>query len=403
MAAPVAAPAPAPSQPAASAPPSSPPPAAAAPLTPPPDFVVVPQLSKEQITAFRDYLARAWRESGVPGMSVALVQPNHVLLLEGFGNRTAGAASPVTPDTRFAFGPASQAVNSLLLARLDSQHAIDLDGPARRYWDDFKLSDALAGRVVTLRQLLAMTAGVPEQTDKLMQQAHAAPDVLFTALAQLPVIAQPGDTFQYCESSAAAAGYLAVYAVNHRRAPADGLPAGYDALAKARLFDPLGMKSATFGPTAGDDDARGHLRNDSGQWQPATTPATTALLPARGLRASARDAAAWLQTELSGGLAPDGSRLIEESLVLDRWDAVKARDAERYGLGWTRQYYQGRELLARAGEEGNQAALVAIIPQFRTALVVLINGGGPDSAVFLQDALLNFADMMREAAVVPKN
>ena len=102
-------------------------------------------------------------------------------------------------------------------------------------------------------------------------------------------------------------------------------------------------------------------------------------------------------------VAGDATAESDESFVVTRWEAVKAQDTERYGLGWTRQYYQGRELLARAGEEGSQAALVAIIPQFRTALVVLINGGGQESTVFLQDVMLNFADLMREAAGAPKN
>jgi len=43
--------------------------------------------------------------------------------------------------------------------------------------------------------------------------------------------------------------------------------------------------------------------------------------------------------------------------------------------------------------------LVAILPQYRTAFALLTNGSGKETAVFLQDALLNLADLLREVSV----
>jgi hypothetical protein len=55
------------------------------------------------------------------------------------------------------------------------------------------------------------------------------------------------------------------------------------------------------------------------------------------------------------------------------------------------------------GEQDSQAELVVIIPQYQTGFVILLNGGGSDAAVFLQDALLNLADLLRETAAEKKN
>lgn len=376
--------------------------ASPAPDLPPPAPVVV-KLSADQIAAYRYSLEKSRQDIGLPGVAVALIQPGLTLLLDGLGQRSHGGTAPVTPETRFALGPATAAVNSLLLARLVAQNVLDLDAPARRCWDEFALADAAATHNVTLRQLLGMTAGLPERADAMLRAPTRTPADLFTVAAEIPITAPPGRGFDYSDASTALAGYLAVYAANHLHAPDVGLPAGYAALVKTNLLDPLVMKRATFdAPSASsdDDDAAGHTRASNGLWQlaPAPPASDTALRPALGLRASARDVAAWLQVELSGGVGPDGARLLGEDAVQARWRPAAGPDRHGYALGWAQQHYRGLEIIARMGEQDNQAELVAIIPQYRTALAVLVNGGGQDAAAYLQNALLNLADLLREAS-----
>jgi len=365
-------------------------------------------LTPAQIANFRDYLASALSQSHIPGLAAALVQPGHVLLLEGFGIRAvpvtnAVAGAPVTPDTRFALGPVTQALNSLFLARLADANIVDLDNPARRCWSDFKLSDPQATHDATLGQLLEMTAGIPDYEDHLLAPPHDTVADLFASLAQIPVLAQPGVTFSYSQASPAAAAYLATMSANHLLAPGDALPAAYTALFKSQLLDPLGLKHTSFDPPSsapGSDEAIGHLPDPSGVWNPVPplNAPLGALTPAQGLRASAGDLAIWLQCELSGGLAANGTRLLSEDSVQQRWRPQSLRDPRQYGMGWTRQYYRGIEMIVSQGDYDHQAALVVIIPKYRTALTVLLNAGGQPAANLLQDALLSFADFLREAA-----
>jgi len=365
-------------------------------------------LSPAQIASFHDYLGSALSQSHIPGLSAAIVQPGHVLLLAGFGIRAvpvtnAVTGAPVTPDTRFALGSVTQALNSLFLARLADANVVDLDNPARRCWSDFKLSDPQATHDATLGQLLEMTAGIPDYEDHLLAPPHDTVADLFASLAQIPVLAQPGVTFSYSQASPSAAAYLATMSANHLLAPGDALPATYTALFKTQLLDPLGLKHTSFdAPSSapGADEAIGHLPDPSGVWNPVPPLNTPlgALTPAQGLRASAGDLAVWLQCELSGGLAANGSRLLSEDSVQQRWRPQSLRDPRQYGMGWTRQYYRGIEMIVSQGDYDHQAALVVIIPKYRTALAVLLNGAGQPAAILLQDALLNFADFLREAA-----
>jgi CubicO group peptidase (beta-lactamase class C family) len=365
-------------------------------------------LTPEQIASFRDYLGSARSQARIPGLAAAMVQPGRVLFLEGFGVRAvpvgdANSGAPVTPDTRFALGPVTQALNSLFLARLADANVVNLDNPARRCWSDFKLSDPQATHDATLSQLLEMTAGIPDYEDHILAPPHDTVADLFASLAQIPVLAQPGVTFSYSQASPSAAAYLATMSANHLLAPGDALPAAYVALIKAQLLDPLGLKHTSFdAPSSapGANEAIGHLPDAGGVWNPVppVNAPLGALTPAQGLRASAGDLAVWLQCELSGGLAADGSRLLSEDSLEQRWRPQSLRDPSQYGMGWTRQYYRGIELIVSQGDYDHQAALVVIIPKYRTALAVLLNGAGQPAANLLQDALLNFADFLREAA-----
>jgi len=404
-------------------------------LVPPPTPSVV-KLAPAQIAAFHDYLVQEQKHLNLPGLAVVLVQPGQTLLMEGLGVRDANGNQPISVNTHFALGPATQAVNSLLLARLAEQDILSLDMPATRAWDEFKLADTTAKNTlsqppgplannaperinslpatqnweqsksadraappkVTLRHLLGMTAGVPERADNFVRLNTAMPADLFSVLAQIPVATLPGREFAYSDASVAAAGYLAVYAANHHHAPAAGLPSGYAELAKTQLFDPLGLKDATFEASA--NDALGHTRHAQGAWKSVSVePANGgALRPALGLRASASDVAAWLQVEICGGLGSEGKSFVLKDAVEERWRPADDSPQHEYGLGWTAQHYRGIELITRAGEYEHQAELVAIIPQYCTAFALLTNGSGKETAVFLQDALLNLTDLLKETA-----
>jgi CubicO group peptidase (beta-lactamase class C family) len=365
---------------------------------PPEPAPVIVKLSAEQIAAFRNYLISEQKQTGLPGLAVALVQPGQTLLLEGFGVGQVGGDTPVTVHTRFALGPATQAVNSLLLARLAEENILSLDAPATRGWDEFRLADPVATPKVTLRHLLGMMAGMPTRADNFLRVASATPTDLFSLLAQVPVAAQPGREFAYSDASVAAAGYLAVYAANKHHAPDAGLGAGYAALAKKELFEPLGMKDATFEPT--ENDATGHILDAQGAWKSVLVePAIGgALRPALGLRASVNDVAEWLQVEITEGIGSDGKSFVLPAGLEERWRPAAADDKREYALGWATQHYRGIEIVTRQGEHDHQTELVAVIPQYRTAFALLTNGGGKEATVFLQDALLNLTDLLKETA-----
>src|SRR5262249_5231918 len=54
------------------------------------------------LKGFDDYVAKSMHEWGVPGVAIAIVKNDHVLLAKGYGVRKLGDSKPVTEHTLFA-------------------------------------------------------------------------------------------------------------------------------------------------------------------------------------------------------------------------------------------------------------------------------------------------------------
>jgi CubicO group peptidase (beta-lactamase class C family) len=91
----------------------------------------------------------------------------------------------------------------------------------------------------------------------------------------------------------------------------------YDAALQQRVLSPIGMKRSTFDPEAvraDGDYALPHAADLSGDQRPIPLEAEHDVLlpvrPAGGLWSTARAMARFVQTELAGGIAPSGTRVV---------------------------------------------------------------------------------------------
>jgi hypothetical protein len=84
--------------------------------------------------------------------------------------------------------------------------------------------------------------------------------------------------------------------------------------------------------------------------------------------------ARYLQTELSGGIAPDGSRVVSAANLEETWQPQVAVDAETdYGLGWFVGEYFGQPLIFHGGNTYGFTSDFAFLPEAGVGVVVLAN------------------------------
>ncbi len=360
-----------------------------------PESLDYPALPPEELRAFSEYLDGLAQDLRVPGYALLILQGKDTGLEHCYGLRRVTEIPPVDPNTVFNIGPPTAAFSSLLAATMDGEDGFSYQKLARRIWPRFRMSDSRSADQVDLYQLFTMTAGVPSYTDRILDPAWARPEDVFEVIAQAPVIAPPGRLFEPSTVSSAAAGYLTGIA-EHK---GEDFYTAYTKAMRTRLIEPLGMTTATFSrekAEAGANIASPHVRKGSG-YDPAKRwePQVNALAPAIGLKASLRDMGRWLTAELLAGETAEGKRLARPISVRQRWQPARAQNSQSYGMGWSRQYYQGVEIIASMGSYDRQSAAIGILPAYRTGFVVLVNCDGEEANRIMQEVALGTAEMFR--------
>src|SRR5688500_10774886 len=101
-----------------------------------------------------EVVENALKEFQAPGAAVVIVKDGEIIHLKGYGVREKGKSEQVTADTVFPIASCSKAFTATLIAMLADEGKLKWDDKVREHLDYFRLSDELADRDVTLRDLL---------------------------------------------------------------------------------------------------------------------------------------------------------------------------------------------------------------------------------------------------------
>jgi len=358
-----------------------------------PDEAPTPELSDSAVNRLRQYWVNRVREDRLPGAAIGIIQADGLVSI-CVGHRDATHHSPIDPETIFNIGEATLAFTSLLGATQDGPGASVFDRRATTVTSLFRLTDPQAQHQCRIRDLLAMNAGIPPYTDAILDPQWARPEDVFALLGQAPVMSPPGDHYRPSQASAAVGGYLLAMVVGNRERSL--LPNFIDTM-QSKLLDPLEMRRTTLQPAIDENVAVGHTADEFGFNPAFPEPATEhPLTPYLGMRTSLQDAAAWINTELSQGVAPSGKRIAPPVNVRERWTPADARSDQQVGLGWRRLFYEETEILLARGTHGLQTAAVGIYPAYRTGFAVFINAEGEAAHRLAEAVTFSIADALKE-------
>lgn len=324
---------------------------------------------------------KARKEFDVPGAAVAVVKDGGVVYLKGFGNRSAGSADAVTPDSLFAIASNSKAFCATLIAMRIDDGKMKWDDAVRRHVPFFRLSDPLADRDVTVRDLLCHRTGLSRH-DMLRYRAPWDDAEKIRRMADLKPNTSFRSTWEYNNLAFMAAGYAA--------ASIDG--STYAALLKKRIFKPLGMRTATGSAREaeqGPDHATPHLAKRRGEVT-GIPRYMQEVDGAGGINASARDLSRWVRFQLGDGTW-EGKRLVSAAGLKEMHTAQmviarptpSARAAyppdvtnnHSYGLAWGVQDYRGHSLVTHGGSIDGFRSRIALLPKDKFGIVALCNLG----------------------------
>lgn len=339
-----------------------------------------------RLAQLAEFIEAARQEAGVPGVAVAVVKHDQVLLAKGFGVRELGDPAPVTPDTRFMIGSTTKALTTLMMARLVDAKKLTWDTPVTQLWPSFALGDKDTTAKVTLQHTVCACTGMPRRDlEFIFEYAGVSPETRIASMRDMQPTTGFGETFQYSNLMVAAGGYLASLAV----APTRGgktprFDDAYAAAMRAQVLGPLGMKSTSLFTEQAlrGEHAMPHARGLAPSYEviPLTFEgAVEAVRPAGAAWSTVRDLAQYAQLELGEGML-GGRRLVSrESMQRRRTPQIKISDEASYGLGLMIEKDHGAALLHHGGNTIGFTSDVFVLPEHDLGVVLLTNAGGANA------------------------
>lgn len=324
----------------------------------------------------------------VPGMAIAVVHEDEVILTRGFGLADVENETSVTPETLFAIGSTTKAFTAALVGILVDQGKMRWDDPITKYLSYFTLpiDSADADAVVTVEDLLSHRTGFSRMG--VLWAAGAVPleEVLRTATRAEPW-APFRKAFHYNNVTFAAAGVAA------------GVAAGGDwhVLVDRHLFKPLGMVSSTTSIRQVQDDprlSRGYVwRQDQDRFQALPLRNLDSIAPAGAINSNALDMAQWLRFQLARGTYK-GKRLLSEEAHEKTWTReIAVANGVDYGLGWMLGEWQNQQVVQHGGNIDGFSAQVVLFPDANLGFALLTNTSATPlqalSTHLVADALLS--------------
>ena len=278
-------------------------------------------------------------------------------------------------------GSTGKSLTTMMMATEVDDGIMEWDTPAQQLYPDFAVKDPELSRTITMRNLVCACTGVPRRDFEFLFNANdlSAEDVV-ASLRDFEFFTDFGEAFQYSNQMVGTGGYIASYAA---QPDAPSLEAAYVQALQERVLDPIGMVNTTISfdevEQAGDY-ATPHGMNVRGEYEPITLATESTLLPiapAGGHWSTLEDMAKYMVTQLSNGVAPDGTRVVsEENLLVTRVPQVKITADTSYGLGWMISDYKGLPLIDHGGNTLGFTSDFAFFPSADLGIIVLTNAQG---------------------------
>ncbi len=304
----------------------------------------------------------------IPGLAIAVVKDDEVILVRGLGFANIESKTPVTAETRFPIGSATKPFTAAAIATLVDDGVMRWDDPVTHYLPFLRLRPASedGDTVVTIRDLLAHRTGFAGMT-RLFLPVNVTREAALRAAANAEPMVGFRRRFLYSNAMYVAAGAAAGSAGK----------SSWETLVTQRLLEPLGMTNSYTSDTRFMTDPRravGYLW-DQGREQFTQQPPRRvgALAPAGAIVSTAKDMTQWIRFQLGRG-AIDNQRLVSDSVLQETWTSqIEIRDGLSYGFGWFLREWQGQPVIEHGGNVRGFAAQVALLPESNLGFVLLMN------------------------------
>ncbi len=315
----------------------------------------------------------------VPGLAVAVVVDDQVVLSRGYGMADLEDGVPASGDVDYYIASATKPFTALAAAILHERGDIDLDSSLASHLAGSGMDMALVDDSVTLRDLLSHTAGLRNSpvTTRLAYTGEHTPDLLWSLLSATEANEAGPGAFEYTNF-----GYNLLTMILDRE-----LGKRWQDVLQDEVFGPAGLvrttayasRPATMGwPLA----APYFGMSPDGMQRISLVKVDATMQSAGGMMTTADDAARWMLLQINGGEL-DGQPVFDATVVRETQSSrIDPGQEERglfgntgCGLGWLHGAYSGEHVLHHSGGYPGFRSLISFMPEARIGVTVLVNEG----------------------------
>jgi CubicO group peptidase (beta-lactamase class C family) len=329
----------------------------------------------------------ALEQFNVPGMAIAIVQDQSVLLSKGYGVRSVSTLKPVTDSTLFAIASNSKAFTAAALAILVDRGQIAWDDKVRKYLPYFTLYNPYVSEAFTIRDLLCHRSGLDTFSGDLIWygSSHSREEIVKRARFLAPSF---GFREQYGYSNIM---YLAAGLIVERLS---GM--SWDQFIAENFFRPLHMTQSN---TSVIDYTTLQGEVQSGKSKNIASPHNEVkgknvaidyvnwdnIGPAGSINSSVAELANWIQLQLGKGTW-NGRTYWKEQRSCEMWENNTPKTVSRwqrenmpsrhfngYGLGWELMEYRGHKIVSHGGGYDGMISKTVLVPEINLGFVILTN------------------------------
>ena len=357
---------------------------------------------------FDAYVDNVRETFDVPGIAVAIVKGDDIVLERGYGLRDRESGAPVDARTLFAIASNTKAFTAASLQMLAADGKLDMDDRVIEHLPWFRMSDPYITHEMRIRDLLAHRSGLSRGAGDLLYWPTTSYSNREVAERLKDVPITGGFRAQYAyDNILFGVAQLVVEA-------ASGMP--YDRFLQQRIFDPLGMDETRYNSDhLGDlaNIATGYAKADFKDIVPAPRMTWSNVGGAGGIYSSVHDLTKWVRVQLAGGAIPEsvggapGERLFSEKAQGEMWTMLTPIPVRKptlpefepitpnfqgYGEGWNLADYRGHKMVSHTGGWPGMVSRITMLPDQGIGVIVLTNAesGAAFNAVTMRalDAML---------------
>lgn len=265
------------------------------------------------LTAVVDYVDEQRVQLGIPGMAVAIVVGDEVVMVRGLGETSSG--EPVTGDTVFLINSLSKSITALALMQVADAGRLDLDAAVAGYVPEL----TLGGDQVTVRDVMHHRSGLQDAS------LPTAPETDLDAnVAQWQSALTPNAEYHYAN-----ANYDLLALIVER---VSGIP--FAEYVAENIFAPLDMHRSAVSSDRAEAlvPTGGHYPWLFAGYRPYDMPVDHGQVGSAAMYSSAADMAHYVAAHMNGGVRGGVSVVSEEGLAALH-DARPFNDEVGYGYG----------------------------------------------------------------------